>query len=72
MDELEGQDHGRTNPVGAGVHLVVRSHGPGLGAWSRNRAAPSPAIARTLLRRARRPTSLESAREGSGRSTGLL
>lgn len=25
---LEGEDHGLTNPMGAEVHLVVRSHGP--------------------------------------------
>jgi hypothetical protein len=25
---LKGQDHGLTNPAGAEVHLVVRSHGP--------------------------------------------
>lgn len=28
VDELEGQDHGLTNPAGAEVHLVMRSHGP--------------------------------------------
>lgn len=28
VNELEGQDHGLTNPEGAEVHLVVRSHGP--------------------------------------------
>jgi hypothetical protein len=27
---LEGEDHGLTNPLGAEVHLVVRSHGPRL------------------------------------------
>jgi hypothetical protein len=28
VDGLEGEDHGLTNPAGAEVHLVVRSHGP--------------------------------------------
>jgi hypothetical protein len=28
VPELEGQDYGLTNPEGAEVHLVVRSHGP--------------------------------------------
>lgn len=28
VDGLEGDDHGLTNPEGAEVHLVVRSHGP--------------------------------------------
>ena len=28
VDELDGEDHGLTNPAGAEVHLVVRSHGP--------------------------------------------
>jgi hypothetical protein len=28
VPELQGQDHGLTNPQGAEVHLVVRSHGP--------------------------------------------
>jgi hypothetical protein len=28
VDGLEGVDHGLTNPAGAEVHLVVRSHGP--------------------------------------------
>lgn len=28
VDGLEGRDHGLTNPEGAEVHLVVRSHGP--------------------------------------------
>jgi len=28
VPELEGTDHGLTNPMGAEVHLVVRSHGP--------------------------------------------
>ncbi len=28
VDGLEGEDHGLTNPSGAEVHLVVRSHGP--------------------------------------------
>lgn len=28
VPELEGEDHGLTNPNGAEVHLVVRSHGP--------------------------------------------
>jgi hypothetical protein len=28
VPQLEGQDHGLTNPEGAEVHLVVRSHGP--------------------------------------------
>ena len=28
VEGLEGEDHGLTNPAGAEVHLVVRSHGP--------------------------------------------
>lgn len=28
VDGLEGEDHGLTNPAGAEVHPVVRSHGP--------------------------------------------
>lgn len=28
VDGLEGKDYGLTNPAGAEVHLVVRSHGP--------------------------------------------
>jgi hypothetical protein len=28
VDELSGKDHGVTNPTGAEVHLVIRSHGP--------------------------------------------
>ncbi len=28
VEGLEGQDHGLTNPGGAEVHLVIRSHGP--------------------------------------------
>jgi hypothetical protein len=28
VDGLEGQDHGLTNPTGAEIHLVMRSHGP--------------------------------------------
>lgn len=28
VPELEGTDHGLTNPEGAEIHLVLRSHGP--------------------------------------------
>jgi len=28
VPRLEGEDHGLTNPQGAEVHLVLRSHGP--------------------------------------------